>query len=429
MGDELFDQNGVNEAVTEITANAVDTAADNAGEAMMQVDGEAAAPAYETASASAAPAYAPVNTDPGNILSAGADVLREIKNKILRLDELKVRVSDLKDKQTQLEKDIAAKQKAMDTEINTVLSKRRAEVEKSFDANIEQTREQVKNVKTKRDKYKGTKVDERVVTETADLNEQVRSLKQDIRGIFSREHISRLFNNGYFFTMFMPDGLGDFLIILLSVIVLLAIPAGVYMLLPESLHKVIILVGIYAVVIVIALLVFTLIFKTVKEKHADALKQARLIREKIKRIKKHIARTEKVIRKDKDESGYGLEKYDEELNGLGTQLDDIISSKKQALAEFESTTKKNITDEIKARYAEELNTMKTENEAAYNEQRDAETQIKSLSIEISGKYESYLGKEALAIPMLDSLTDIIDKGNAHNIAEAIAYYKNSIGGV
>ncbi len=429
MGDELFDQNGVNETVTEITADTAEVLAENAGTVATQTYEEVSAPVYEAASAPVAPVYAPANADPGNILSAGADVLREIKNKILRLDELKVRVGDLKDKQAQLEKDIATKQKTMDTEINTVLSKRRAEVEKSFDANVEQTREQLKTVKTKRDKYKGTKVDERIVTETADLNEQVRALKQDVRGIFSREHISRMFNNGYFFTMFMPDGLGDFLIILLSIIVLLAIPAGVYMLLPESLHKVIILVGIYAAVIIIALLIFTLIFKTVKEKHAEALKQARLIRAKIKRIKKHIARTEKVIRKDKDESGYGLEKYDEELNGLGTQLDDIISSKKQALAEFESTTKKNITDEIKARYAEELNSMKAENEAAYNEQRDAETQIKSLSIEISGKYESYLGKEALSVPMLDSLTDIIDKGNARNIAEAIAYYKNNVGGV
>ena len=366
--------------------------------------------------------------DPGNILNAGAEVLQEIKGKILQLDELKVRIGELKEKQQQLEKDIAVKQKAMDSEISTVLGKRRVEVEKSFDENIEQTREQLKNVKAKRDKYKGTKVDERVETETADLNEQVRSLKQDVRGIFSREHISRIFNNEYFFTMFMPDGLGDFLVILLSIIVLLALPVGVYMLLPETLHKTIILIGIYAAVIVIALLIFTLIFKCVKEKHADALKQARIIREKIKRTKKHITRTEKVIRKDKDESQYGLEKYDDELNGLGSQLDDIINSKKQALAEFESTTKKNITDEIKARYAEELNRMKAENDEAYNMQRDAETQMKTLSIELSGKYETYIGKDNMSVPALDSLSDIIARGNAHNIAEAMAYYKNNMTG-
>ena len=429
MGDELFDQNNVNEAVTEITADAVDNVGETVEETAVHTFEDSAAPVHPVYEAAAAPVYAPVNADPGNILSAGADVLREIKTKVLQLDELKVRVGDLKEKQVQLEKDISAKQKAMDTEINTVLAKRRVEVEKSFDANIEQTREQVKAVKAKRDKYKGTKVDERVMSETADLNEQVRSLKQDIRGIYSREHISRLFNNEYFFTMFMPDGLGDFLIILLSIVVLLALPVGVYALLPAELHKPLVLVGIYAAVIFIALLIFTMIFKLVKEKHADALKQARLIREKIKRIKKHISRTEKVIRKDKDESGYGLEKYDEELNGLGAQLDDIISSKKQALAEFESTTKKNITDEIKTRYAEELNGLKKENEAAYNAQRDAETQIKSLSIEISGKYEAYIGKDALSVPMLDSLTDIIVNGKAQNIAEAITYYKNNVGGV
>ncbi len=439
MGDELFDQNAAE--ITEITEAAA-TAADEVVEvtgnygvpadmpAQPFTEETAAAPAYE------APAYeapvvpefpsAPVET--GNILNAGAEVLREIKARVLELDELKVRVGDLSEKQQQLDKEIGAKQKAMDSEISSVVTKRRAEVEKSFDETIEQTRTRLKNVKAKRDKFKGTKVDERVSAETAELNEQIRGLKQDVRGIFSREHISRIFNNNYFFTMYMPDGLGDFLIILLSVVILLALPFGVYRFLPETAKKPIVLVAIYAGVIVLALLIFTLIFKFVKEKHAEALKQAKLLRDKIERLKKRIRKMEKSIRKDKDESQYGLEEYDEELSGLEHELDDVINRKKQALSEFENTAKKDITEEIKARFSEELERMKSENAAAYKQQAEAESKIKSLSVDISSKYETYLGKENLSVPMLDSLTDIIDKGNAKNVAEAITYYKNNLTG-
>ncbi len=439
MGDELFDQNAAE--ITEITEAAA-TAADEVVEATGNYGAPADMPAQtfteETAAAPAyeAPAYeapvvpefpsAPVET--GNILNAGAEVLREIKARVLELDELKVRVGDLSEKQLQLDKEIGAKQKAMDSEISSVVTKRRAEVEKSFDETIEQTRGRLKNVKAKRDKFKGTKVDERVSAETAELNEQIRGLKQDVRGIFSREHISRIFNNNYFFTMYMPDGLGDFLIILLSVVILLALPFGVYRFLPETAKKPIVLVAIYAGVIVLALLIFTLIFKFVKEKHAEALKQAKLLRDKIERLKKRIRKMEKSIRKDKDESQYGLEEYDEELSGLEHELDDVINRKKQALSEFENTAKKDITEEIKARFSEELERMKSENAAAYKQQAEAESKIKSLSVDISSKYETYLGKENLSVPMLDSLTDIIDKGNAKNVAEAITYYKNNLTG-
>ena len=451
MGDELFNQNvtDTTEAVEELLEVVAESAEEYESEAYGAPEDVAftetpvdetpvETPVYEASvpEPSPAPVYeapvpepSPAPVEKGNILNAGAEVLREIKARVLELDELKVRVTDLTEKMQSLDKEIVAKQKSMDSEISSVLSKRSAEVEKSFDETIEQTRGRIKNVKAKRDKFKGTKVDERISAETADLNEQIRGLKQDVRGIYSREHISRLFNNNYFFTMFMPDGLGDFLIILLSVVILLAISFGIFQFLPDTVRsKTIVLVAIYAGVIALVLLIFTLVFKLVKEKHSEALKQAKLLRDKSDRIKKRIKKMEKSIRKDKDESQYGLEKYDDELSGLEHELDDVIERKKQALSEFENTAKKDITDEIKARYAEELDRMKNENEEAYRQQAEAQTKIKSLSLDISSKYETYLGKENLSVPMLDSLTDIIDKGNAKNVAEAITYYKNNLTG-
>ena len=181
MGDELFDQNAaetteiigeVSDAVTEVTESV------GAPFAVPEQAPSFEVPTYEAPAYEApvyenpvVPDFAPAPLETGNILNAGAEVLREIKARVLELDELKVRVSDLAEKQQTLDKEIGTKQKSMDSEISSVLTKRRAEVEKSFDETIEQTRGRIKNVKAKRDKFKGTKVDERVSAETADLNE------------------------------------------------------------------------------------------------------------------------------------------------------------------------------------------------------------------------------------------------------------------
>lgn len=362
--------------------------------------------------------------DDVNILNGGIEQLNEIKTTIQKLDELKNYTRELSAKQRQLEKEMASRQKAMDNEISTTVASRQAVVEKSFDEQITKTRETLKSVKSKRDKYKGTKVNERVTDETAELHERIRSLKQDLKGIFTSQHISRMFNTKYFFSLYMPEGIGDFLVILLSIAVVLGIPVLVYFLvLPAQAQKLIILVGMYLVVVLLALLIFTLIFKNVRNKHIAGFQEAKGIRNEIKRTRRTISKMEKSIRRDKDESSYGLEKYDEEMVALDKQIDQIVTEKKQALTEFETQTKKNIIDEIKNRFATELDTIKAQNESAYNEQREAEAQIKNLELEVSSRYTAYIGKENLSVATINSLIEIINGGEATTIADALTHYK------
>ena len=361
-----------------------------------------------------------------NVLNGGIEILNEMKASVTGLEEMKLRVAELSEKQTKLEKDIAAKQKTMDAEIGTTVNKRLSEIEKSFDSEVENTRDRMKRVRAKKDKLKDSKISERIEIETASLHEQIRSQKQDLKGIFSREHISRIFNTEYFFSVFLPDHTGDFVVILASIIIMLALPALIYILLPDSLHKLWMGVLLYVVVICLSMLIFMLIHKMARKK-AKALENARTIRENIKNAKKQIKRIERDIRKDKDESGYGLEKYEVELQELDDQINDIVNQKKQALYDFENTTKVDITNQIKAGYIDSINKMKAENEIAYDEQRTLENRIKTTSLEISQKYEAYVGKENLSASMIDSLIEIINGGDAVNIADALVFYKKNQG--
>ncbi|MBP5331871.1 MAG: hypothetical protein J6Y89_08480 [Lachnospiraceae bacterium] len=362
-----------------------------------------------------------------NVLNGGIDILNEMKASITELEDMKLKVVGLSEKQTKLEKDIAAKQKSMDAEIGTTVARRLSEIEKSFDSEIDNTRDRIKRVRTKKDKLKDARISERIEIETASLHEQIRSQKQDLKGIFSREHISRIFNTEYFFSVFLPDQVGDFCVILASIIIMLALPALIYVLLPQALHKLWVGVLLYVVVIVVSMAIFWLIYKFVKKKNIKALENARTIRDNIRNTKKQIRKLERDIRKDKDESGYGLEKYETELQDLDNQINDIVDQKKRALSDFETTTKVDITNQIKAGYIDSINKMKAENEIAYDEQRTLENRIKTASLEISQKYEAYVGKENLSAGMIDSLIEIINGGDAVNIADALAFYKKAQG--
>ena len=358
-----------------------------------------------------------------NVLNGGIDILNEIKTSITNVESMKQRIAVLTEKQTQLEKDIAAKQKAMDSEIASTVSKRQSEIEKSFDSEIDNTRGRMKRVQNKKEKLKDTKVSERIDNETAHMREQIRGYKQDLKGVFSREHISRIFNNEYFFSVFMPNQVGDFCVILFSIIIMLALPALIFIFLPENLRKIWMIILLYVAVIAICMAIFMLIYKHVKQKNSAALEEARSIREKISKTKKNIKKIERYIRKDKDESGYGLEKYQAELHELDGQINEIIDQKKQVLSDFENTAKVDLSNQIRVGYMDSINSMKAENEAAYDEQRELEKLVKTKTLEISQKYEAYVGKENLSVGMIDSLIEIINGGDALNIADALAFYK------
>ena len=94
--------------------------------------------------------------DATNVLNGGIEILSEMKASVTGVETMRARVQELTDKQQQFEKEINAKQKVMDSEIAATISKRQAEIEKSFDAQIDSTRDRMKRVRTKKDKLKDT---------------------------------------------------------------------------------------------------------------------------------------------------------------------------------------------------------------------------------------------------------------------------------
>ncbi len=359
-----------------------------------------------------------------NILSGGAEVLSEIRGSLLRLDTLKKTSAEQAQNRQTLEKEINAKQKAMDKEIETTVSKRIDELETSFDSQIDKTKSRIRAEKARRDKTKDEKVSQRIGVETADQHEEIRSIKQEIKGIFTKDHILRIFNTHYFFALFLPGTISDYLLILLTVIILGGLPFGVYTLL--GLDNFWLLLAMYAGELFLFAVCFFFIFKKVRNKHLAALREATAQRERIREIRKSIKKKANSIRKDRDESGYGLESFDESISDLENTLKTIVEQKKQALTDFENTAKPDLINEIRVKYVDDIEALKKQHEEAVQIQKEADDEISAITMDISQNYEAYIGKENLQISVIDSLTDIINSGSALNISEALEAYKKQI---
>lgn len=358
-----------------------------------------------------------------NVLSAGTDVLNQMRESLVELDGYKKRIAELTEESDRLEKAIELKQKYVADEITLTLEKRQAEVGSSFDGQIDKTRSRIKKVKAKRDKFKDSKMSERIELETADFKEEKRRLQQDLKAVFKINQIPRIFNTGYFFSMFMPSEIVDFMKILLTILFAGALPLVVNFFIPEQSKSTWLIVAMYAAVVVLFMFFYILIFKRVKERHTDALIEAKAIRVKLARNRRHAARVQKEIKKDKDESHYDLERFDVEIKELEQQVIRIMDEKKEALTVFEKQTKSDITAEIKSRYEQELTDMRTAYDSAYNEQRTLEDKVNAFVLDMSRKYEAYVGKEAMSISMIDSLIEIINTGDALTIADALVCYR------
>jgi len=358
----------------------------------------------------------------GNILSGGIEVLQTIKGKVIELNSNKEKKESLLAAESKLEKEIQSKEKALTDEIVSTTKKRKEEIESTFNSQIDNLRSRVKKIRGKKEKSKSAKVKERIALETADLREEKKQMVRETKSIFKQDKIPSFYNSRLFYALYLPKGIGDFFIILLTLlIILLGIPSLIYfVILPVE--KLVYLLIIYVLSVILFGVPYMLIENNIKDKHIEAIRKVRLIRSNITANKKQQNKIKKKILKDKDESKYDLDKFNNELQELEEEINSITEKKQDALTLFENTTRFVIGEEIKLRYAEEIKALKDEYDNTYNEIRMLEENIKNLIMEISSNYEVYLGKEFMSIEKLDMLADVMSDNGLSTISEAIKLY-------
>lgn len=363
-----------------------------------------------------------------NLLSGGVDKLKEIKESLLELHGYEEKNSTLNTAEEKLEKNMEALEKSIAEETQTTTRKRRQEIEETFDKQIEKTHSRIKKIQDRRDKNKDKKVSQRVNTETSLLKEENRTLDLEAKSVLKLKKVPAYCNSKFYYALYAPRCFTDFLIVfLMLLLILIAIPCGIYyFVLPDK--KIIYLILIYVATVIIFGLSYLIIGNHTKEKHPDEIKRVKGIRQTIRVNKKKIKVIKNNIRKDRDESAYGLENFDEELKKLNQEITEFAAQKKEALATFDNTTIPVIAAEIMGENEDQLKGFKMRYEETQKETKKVEIKMKALAIKIASEYEAFIGKDFMSMEQLDSLTNIIQAGSANNISEAIVYYHQNANG-
>lgn len=358
-----------------------------------------------------------------NILTSGLKELGDLKDLLLSLDEQKELNTRLELEESQIEHNIEVKKKEKSEEINLTLKKRLSEITATYEEQISRRRSKIKKVKTKKEKHKNAKVSERIAAETASLRDENESSYEETKKIYKEAHISAAFNNRLYFALYSPRGISDFLIAAVTLLIVMAvIPFGVYEWLVGG-AKLWALIVIYVIDVILFGGVYLYIGNVTKQKHSETIARVKEIRLGIRRNNKKIREISKQIKKDKDESIYGLGEYDKEIRSYEEKIEEILRDKKKAIEVFEATTKQVITNEINEQYRPVLQELQNNYEQKVQELKECEEEIDQLTRMLANDYEAYMGKELLNCETIDRLVTIMQEESLTTVSEAIQIYQ------
>lgn len=374
------------------------------------------------------------NMEEANIFDQNVDYLIQARNEVLRHSELEQQQKQLQDKEDKMRKSIQQEEKSINDEINSTTKKRKAEIEDTYDSQLDASRKKMKKAQEKKNKEKSERVGQRVDEETADVKENSRQLKIEMKTLFKKNHVPGYCQSGLYYILFMPKGIKElFCLFLLMLFGLAAIPYGVYLLFSQVIlaeNEIVTAPFFMAIVIGITLIVilgiYFLIFNLTKVKHRDTIAEGRKIRNQILANDKNIRAIKNAINKDKDESQYELGAYDEKINQFQAEMDNIAEQKQAALTEFEQNTKGAIINEINGRRLGKLEDMRQQQAVVEEERSRIEEQLKEIALDITNKYTKYLGKNICKEEVLNDIIHIMETEQIDTISEGIAIYKGEV---
>lgn len=351
--------------------------------------------------------------------------LESAKQDIMLGKELAKQEEGLRVEYTRLEKSIQSEKKALNTQIESTIARRRAEVSNSFDMELNSTREKLEKVRGKRQKEKKVKVKGRISDETADLIKENQDLKRRIKDEFKKDKVPFFCNSNWYFSLFMPSNVFDFLkLFLLFLIFYGIVPLGIYYYIPN--RKVYYLVIIYLACVFVFGGIWAIFAGLTKLRHLETLKLVRNLRKTIRNNQKKMDLIKKGIKSESDDSVYALEDFDVEIRQIENELNLVQQRRQQAIDTFENETKIAISNELQNTSKPVLDQLESEFANIKTQLEEVGSQRKIKTMFIADRYEGYLGREFMNTDKLDRLIHICEEGEFQSISELLEQYRNRL---
>ena len=371
------------------------------------------------------------NAMQGSVFNENVDYLYQVKTDLEAVEQLKKELAEYRNQEKNLKKAIVTEEKSIQDEITQMIRKRKNQIEKEYDNRIDANKSKNRSVRVKRDKAKSKRVDERVSIETAELTEENRQLEVEMRTLFKAQHLPAFCRSDLFYSLFMTKRLPELLVLLLAIAVTyLGIPSLMYVLSVDVFFKGSKNVTFLCTLTVSATLfilgfIYIFMLNTIKARHYATLLEGRSIKDKIVANKRQMRAIKNTINKDKDDSQYGLDRYDDRLAELEEELDLISQEKQEAMTTFENETKQVLTDEVNDRRLGKLEQMKENLEGLEDQIMVLEQDIQNSSLAIASNYGAILGKEFCTPAKVEDLISLMEDGTADTVSEAISAYKGA----
>lgn len=366
-----------------------------------------------------------------NVFNEKKEYLLKAQEEVKKRDELSREIETLKASYKKLSKTVAYEEKSIEDEIYQTVRKRKQEMEVSFDKRIDENRSRRKKVSNKRDKKKNERMNKRIEGETKHIRKDNHDLILELKTLFKKEKVPGYCKTHLYYIMFSPRGVGEILSMLLAFFVFFAgIPSVLTLLIRKFLlagrvddNMAFWCVLIVAVIIILQLIIYFVIYNSTKLAYRDTIEQGRNIWDKIKANKRQVEVIKNSISKDKDESQYKLGAFDKQMEELDEELETLGQEKLKSLKDFDENTTEVITDEIKGRRLAKVNELKEEMKNVEEKISKAESMYSDQAMLVSKEYAIYLGEDLCTYDKIGAIIKVMEEGNIDTVSSAIAAYK------
>ena len=329
------------------------------------------------------------------------------------LDEAEKDKTRLTGELKQSEKAYSSMEKSVAEGITTALKKKKEEIAATYDRELSQYQDQIDVCKTERAKAKANAIAQRIQVETAPLNQQNQQLEAQIELKFKENKVPVVCKKRAISMLFFPKNSRDWTIdILVGVGLIFFIPLFFSLAISNRL----VYVGALFTVYLYLLHKYMLKFAGVNEEVEELRKQIR-INNKNKQLMTNR------IKKSQDETGYNLGSFDDKITSIQQVMQNTVEKRQEALENFESEIRHQITADITAANKDELLGLQQEFESKRQELSDKKEEIEQIEKQLKEEYEPVFGKDLLYKQRLNKFDSFCQENADLSLEEALTQYR------
>ena len=336
------------------------------------------------------------------------------------LDEAEKDKTRLTGELKQSEKAYSSMEKSVAEGITTALKKKKEEIAATYDRELSQYQDQIDVCKTERAKAKANAIAQRIQVETAPLNQQNQQLEAQIELKFKENKVPVVCVKACDFNAIFPKNSRDWTIdILVGVGLIFFIPLFFSLAISNRLvlaFTFFVYVGALFTVYLYLLHKYMLKFAGVNEEVEELRKQIR-INNKNKQLMTNR------IKKSQDETGYNLGSFDDKITSIQQVMQNTVEKRQEALENFESEIRHQITADITAANKDELLGLQQEFESKRQELSDKKEEIEQIENQLKEEYEPVFGKDLLYKQRLNKFDSFCQENADLSLEEALTQYR------